>query len=109
MSRSWTGRWFSLLKPLSLRLVRQTRTTRAAVQKDVVDSAKCDGELTVMEQPEAPSSARPIELYRHPEHQVLGGRQIDNRIHSRQSMLFHNRPITGIWAQHRSKFLAGRN
>src|ERR1700761_9318967 len=27
-------------------------------------------------------------------------REIDHRIHSRQSMLFQNRPIIGIWAQH---------
>jgi hypothetical protein len=109
-----------VLKPLSLGLVRRTRTTRTAIQKgqprllslgcrrfsdleNAVDGVKCDGELTVMEQPEAPSSTRPIEVYRHPEHQVLGCRQIDHRSHSRQSMLFKNRPITGIWAQHRDE------
>ena len=107
--------------PFSLVTVRQPRTTTAAktaIRKgqpcrcrlgprhptyhleSAVNGAKCDGELTVMEQPEAPSSARPIEVYRHPEHQVLGCRQMDNRIHSCQSILFHNRPITGIKAQH---------
>src|ERR1700761_7512242 len=111
--------------PLSLATVRQPRTataTKTAIRKgqpcrcrlgprhptyhleSAVNGAKCDGELTVMEQPEAPSSARPNELYRHPEHQVLGCRQIDHRIHSRQSMLFQNRPITGIWAQQERAF-----
>src|ERR1700761_3863522 len=111
---------YLVLIPFSLVTVRQPRTTTAtktAIRKgqpcrcrlgprhptyhleNAVDGAKCDGELTVMEQPEAPSSARPIELYRHPELQVLGCRHVDHRIHSPQSMLFQNRPITGIWAQ----------
>src|ERR1700761_5220794 len=87
---------YLVLIPFSLVTVKQSRTTTAAktaIRKgqpcrcrlgprhptyrleSAVNGAKCDGELTVMEQPEAPSSARPIELYRHPEHQVLGCRQ----------------------------------
>ena len=81
-----------VLKPLSLRLVRQTRTTRTAIQKgqprylslgprrtsgpeNAVDGTLCDGLLTVMEQPSGRGISHPFLLYKYREYQAQACRQ----------------------------------
>src|ERR1700761_5560995 len=88
---------YPVLKPLSLGLVRQTRTTRAAIQKgqprylslgprrtsgpeNAVDGTLCDGLLTVMEQPSRRGISLPFLLRKYLEHQAQACRQIDRYI-----------------------------
>jgi hypothetical protein len=105
-----------MLKPLSRGLVRQTRTTRTAIQKaqprylslgpsrtsgseNAVDGTLCDEVLTVMEQPAPRGISHPFLLYKYLEHQAQACREIDDQIHTRQSMPFRIPPITAVWVQ----------
>jgi hypothetical protein len=69
------------------------------------DGALCEGLFTVMEWPCRRGISSPFWAIYYPKHQTQAGRQLDHRIHSRQSMPFQNRPITGIWAQHQRHIL----